>query len=111
MYLKLVIFNDLANEYGLDIRLFNENGDELDLTNDEILDSKIRKDYRLELAKDGVGTFVYTVVIMGDNTNDNKFDVEDVKATIDDYLDGNKVISMDVIKNNEDEEDGLISFL
>lgn len=107
---KISYFNDLANEYGLDIKLFNENGDELDLTNDKILASEIRKDYRLELAKDGVGTFVYTVVIMGDNTNDNKFDVEDVKATIDDYLDGNKVISMDVIKNNEDEEDGLISF-
>lgn len=106
---KISHFTDLANEASLGLKVFDNAGSELDLTDENILNSEIKNGYKLEITKENIGTFTYTIVMMGDNTNDNKFDVEDVKATINDYLDGNKVISMDAI-SKEGEEEGLISF-
>ena len=51
----------------------------------------------------------YTVVVIGDNNNDNNFNEDDMKPTMNDYLEGNKVLSMDVIKEDSD-EDGLLTF-
>lgn len=34
----------------------------------------------------------YTVVVIGDNNNDNNFNEDDMKPTMNDYLEGNKVL-------------------
>lgn len=52
----------------------------------------------------------YTVVVIGDNNNDNNFNKDDMKPTMNDYLEGNKVLSMDVVKEDNDEE-GLLQNL
>ena len=106
---KISHFSDLANEASLGLKVFDTDNNELDLTDENVLNSEIKNGYKLEIIKENIGTFTYIIVMMGDNTNDNKFDVEDVKTTINDYLDGNKVISMDAI-SKEGEEEGLISF-
>ena len=79
----------------------------LDLTNEEVINSEVKNNYKLVFKK---GTEVtYTVVVIGDNNNDNNFNEDDMKPTMNDYLEGNKVLSMDVIKEDSD-EDGLLTF-
>ena len=78
-----------------------------DLTNEEVINSEVKNNYKLVFKK---GTEVtYTVVVIGDNNNDNNFNEDDMKPTMNDYLEGNKVLSMDVIKEDND-EDGLLTF-
>ena len=79
----------------------------LDLTNEEVINSEVKNNYKLVFKK---GTEVtYTVVVIGDNINDINFNEDNMKPTMNDYLEGNKVLSMDVIKEDNDEE-GLLTF-
>lgn len=100
------IVDSLVNT-DIELSIYDENNTLLDLTNEEVLNSQLKNNYKLVFKK---GTEVtYTVVVLGDNTNDNNFNEDDMKPTMNDYLEGNKVLSMDVIKEDNDEE-GLLTF-
>lgn len=89
------------------VNIYDEDNTLLDLTDSEVLNSEVKNGYKIVFEK---GTeVVYTVVVLGDNTNDNDFNNDDMKPTMDDYLEGNKVLSMDIYKG-EDEEDGTLTF-
>lgn len=91
----------------IELSIYDENNTSLDLTNEDVLNGEIKNNYKLVFKK---GTEVtYTVVVLGDNTNDNKFNKDDMKPTMDDYLEGDKVLSMDVVKSDSDEK-GLLTF-
>ena len=100
------IVDSLVNT-DIELSIYDENNTLLDLTNEDVLNGEVKNNYKLVFKK---GTEVtYTVVVLGDNTNDNNFNKEDIKPTMDDYLEGNKVLSMDVVKGEEDEK-GLLTF-
>lgn len=100
------IVDSLVNT-DIELSIYDENNTLLDLTNEEVLNSQLKNNYRVVFTR---GTEVtYTVVVIGDNTSDNNFDSDDMKATMNDYLEGNKVLSMDVVKG-EDDEEGLLTF-
>ena len=91
----------------IELSIYDENNELLDLTNEEVINSEVKNNYKLVFKK---GTKVtYTVVVIGDNNNDNNFNENDMKPTMNDYLEGNKVLSMDVVKEDNDEE-GLLTF-
>lgn len=85
----------------IEITIYDEENNQLDLTNEEILKNEIKNNYKIVFKKGA--EVVYTVVIMGDNSNDNRFTTDDMKPTMEDYLEENKVISMDVVRDNDDE--------
>lgn len=98
---------DILANTNIELSIYDENNELLDLTNEEVINSEVKNNYKLVFKK---GTEVtYTVVVLGDNTNDNNFNEDDMKPTMNDYLEGNKVLSMDVIKEDNDEE-GLLTF-
>ncbi len=100
------IVDSLVNT-DIELSIYDENNTLLDLTNEEVLNSQLKNNYRVVFTR---GTEVtYTVVVIGDNNNDNNFNEDDMKPTMNDYLEGNKVLSMDVIKEDSD-EDGLLTF-
>lgn len=100
------IVDSLVNT-DIELSIYDENNTLLDLTNEEVLNSQLKNNYRVVFTR---GTEVtYTVVVTGDNTSDNNFDSDDMKVTMKDYLEGNKVLSMDVVKG-EDDEEGLLTF-
>ena len=100
------ILGNLINT-DIELSIYDENNELLDLTNEEVINSEVKNNYKLVFKK---GTEVtYTVVVIGDNNNDNNFNEDDMKPTMNDYLEGNKVLSMDVIKEDNDEE-GLLTF-
>ena len=100
------IVDSLVNT-DIELSIYDENNTLLDLTNEEVLNSQLKNNYRVVFTR---GTEVtYTVVVIGDNNNDNNFNEDDMKPTMNDYLEGNKVLSMDVIKEDND-EDGLLTF-
>lgn len=72
-------------------------------------DSELYNNYVIELTK-GNNTISYTVVVVGDANNDNIFDRNDLGLTIDGYLSGTNMPSMDVYTSNDDEEFGTITF-
>ena len=71
-------------------------------------DSELYNNYVVELKKGN--TISYTVVVVGDANNDNIFDRNDLGLTIDGYLNGTNMPSMDVYTSNDDEEFGTITF-
>ena len=71
-------------------------------------DSELYNNYVVELKKGN--TISYTVVVVGDANNDNIFDRNDLGLTIDGYLSGTNMPSMDVYTSNDDEEFGTITF-
>ena len=71
-------------------------------------DSELYNNYVVELTKGN--TISYTVVVVGDANNDNIFDRNDLGLTIDGYLSGTNMPSMDVYTSNDDEEFGTITF-
>lgn len=98
---------DILANTNIELSIYDENNTLLDLTNEEVLNSQLKNNYRVVFTR---GTEVtYTVVVTGDNTSDNNFDSDDMKVTMKDYLEGNKVLSMDVVKG-EDDEEGLLTF-
>lgn len=98
---------DILANTNIELSIYDENNTLLDLTNEDVLNSEVKNNYKLVFKK---GTEVtYTVVVLGDNTNDNNFNKDDMKPTMDDYLEGNKVLSMDVVKGDSDEK-GLLTF-
>lgn len=98
---------DILANTNIELSIYDENNTLLDLTNEDVLNSEVKNNYKLVFKK---GTEVtYTVVVIGDNNNDNNFNEDDMKPTMNDYLEGNKVLSMDVIKEDND-EDGLLTF-
>lgn len=100
------IVDSLVNT-DIELSIYDENNTLLDLTNEEVLNSQLKNNYRVVFTR---GTEVtYTVVVTSDNTSDNNFDSDDMKVTMNDYLEGNKVLSMDVVKG-EDDEEGLLTF-
>lgn len=100
------IVDSLVNT-DIELSIYDENNELLDLTNEEVINSEVKNNYKLVFKK---GTEVtYIVVVIGDNNNDNNFNEDDMKPTMNDYLEGNKVLSMDVIKEDSD-EDGLLTF-
>ena len=100
---------DKLENTDLELKVYNENNKELDLTDEEVLNSEIKNNYKLEFTKTDIGTYTYLVVITGDNTGDNHFTKEDIEKTLKDYLEENKVLSMDVI-GKSDEEKGTLNF-
>ena len=100
---------DKLENTDLELKIYNENNEELDLTDEEVLNSEIKNNYKLEFTKTDIGTYTYLVVITGDNTGDNHFTKEDIEKTLKDYLEENKVLSMDVI-GKSDEEKGTLNF-
>lgn len=72
-------------------------------------DSELYNNYVIELTK-GSKTISYTVIVVGDANNDNIFDRNDLGLTIDGYLSGTNMPSMDVYTSNDDEELGTITF-
>lgn len=104
-YIEEIIGNLINTD--IELSIYDENNELLDLTNEEVINSEVKNNYKLVFKK---GTEVtYTVVVLGDNTNDNNFNKDDMKPTMDDYLEGNKVLSMDVVKGDSDEK-GLLTF-
>lgn len=98
---------DILANTNIELSIYDENNTLLDLTNEDVLNSEVKNNYKLVFKK---GTEVtYTVVVIGDNNNDNNFNKDDMKPTMNDYLEGNKVLSMDVVKEDNDEE-GLLTF-
>lgn len=71
-------------------------------------DSELYNNYVIELTKGK--TISYTVIVLGDANNDNVFDRNDLGLTIDGYLSGTNMPSMDVYTSNDDEEFGTITF-
>lgn len=106
---KISYFTDLLVDADITLKVFDNDGNELDLSDVNVLDSEIKNDYKLVFTKDGIGTFTYIVVVVGDTNYDNVFNYEDIENVINEYLDGNKVISMDIVSKSDDEI-GLISF-
>ena len=100
---------DKLENKDFELKVYNENNEELDLTDEEVLNSEIKNNYKLEFTKTDIGTYTYLVVITGDNTGDNHFTKEDIEKTLKDYLEENKVLSMDVI-GKSDEEKGTLNF-
>ena len=98
---------DILANTDIELSIYDENNTLLDLTNEEVLNSQLKNNYRVVFTR---GTEVtYTVVVIGDNNNDNNFNEDDMKPTMNDYLEGNKVLSMDVVKGDSDEK-GLLTF-
>lgn len=100
------IVDSLVNA-DIELSIYDENNTLLDLTNEDVLNSQLKNNYRVVFTRGTEAS--YTVVVLGDNTNDNNFNSDDMKSTMEDYLDGNKVLSMDVVKSEEDEK-GLLTF-
>ena len=100
---------DKLENTDLELKVYNENNEELDLTDEEVLNSERKNNYKIEFTKKDIGTYTYLVVITGDNTGDNHFTKEDIEKTLKDYLEENKVLSMDVI-GKSDEEKGTLNF-
>ena len=98
---------DKLENTDLELKVYNENNEELDLTDEEVLNSEIKNNYKLEFTKTDIGTYTYLVVITGDNTGDNHFTKEDIEKTLKDYLEENKVLSMDVIGKSDEEKETL----
>lgn len=71
-------------------------------------DSELYNNYVIELTKGK--TISYTVIVLGDANDDNIFDRNDLGLTIDGYLNGTNMPSMDVYTSNDDEEFGTITF-
>lgn len=100
------IVNNLADT-DIEIIIYDDENNILDLEDDNILNSEVKNNYKIVFKK---GLEVsYIVVVSGDNTYDNKFDVQDMKPTMEDYLEDNKVLSMDDVKK-ENEEFGTLTF-
>lgn len=73
------------------------------------------EDKEVELKNGYVITFIcgesvsYEVIVIGDATNDNYFDKEDMEKAIDSYLEDEKLVPMDLV-GEEDEERGIVTF-
>lgn len=95
------------NDINLEVTDFD--GNKLDLTDDEVLDTQIKNNYMLSFTKgDGV-TVSYKVIVKGDITFDNLFEEDDLATVIDGYLNNDVIPSMD-ISQKDDDEFGLITF-
>lgn len=87
------------------VRVFDNNGNEFDLTDSSILNEEIKNNYQLVFTSGTDATYV--VVVKGDNTFDNVFDTNDMLSMMEGYLNEEEIPSMDVVG---EEELGTITF-
>lgn len=100
--------NDIVNgviDTDITVRIFDNNGNEFDLTDGSILNEEIGNNYQVVFTSGTDAT--YTVIVKGDNTFDNAFDTNDMLSMMNGYLAEEKMPSMDVIG---EEELGTITF-
>ena len=90
------------------LEVYDENGNVLDLTDENVLSMEVKNGFKLRFVNGAEA--IYTVIVKGDNTFDNLFDSNDMLPTIDNYLNNETNMSMDMICNNEEDENGKITF-
>lgn len=106
--LSVPTINDIIEgivDTDITVRIFDNNGNEFDLTDSAILNEEIKNNYQVVFTSGTDATYV--VVVKGDNTFDNIFDTNDMLSMMNGYLNEEKIPSMDVIG---DEELGTITF-
>ncbi|MGM9881923.1 MAG: cadherin-like beta sandwich domain-containing protein [Bacilli bacterium] len=106
--IKISELADGVVNYGIALEVYDENGNVLDLTDENVLSMEVKNGYKLRFVNGAEA--IYTVVVKGDNTFDNVFDSNDMLPTIDNYLNSEINMSMDMFSNNDEEENGKISF-
>lgn len=107
----IVTLGDLVNALSntsITLTAKDKDGSTLDLTNIDILNREIQNDDILEFVNGSTAS--YKVIVLGDASGDNLFDRNDILPTIDGYLDGVLMPSMDIVYNDEEEEFGTITF-
>lgn len=106
------MIKDLKDNLTDDITLTIYNGDnELDLTNEEILNSELNNETKVLFTDSFDNNCEYLVIVYGDDNLDNIFDTEDIKELLNDYLEENNVPSMDVIASVDSKEEfGTVTF-
>lgn len=107
----IVTLGDLVNALSntsITLTAKDKDGSTLDLTNIDILNREIQNDDILEFVNGSTAS--YKVIVLGDANGDNLFDRDDILPTIDGYLDGVLMPSMDIVYNDDEEEFGTITF-
>ena len=107
----IVTLGDLVNALSntsITLTAKDKDGSTLDLTNIDILNREIQNDDILEFVNGSTAS--YKVIVLGDANGDNLFNRDDILPTIDGYLDGVLMPSMDIVYNDDEEEFGTITF-
>lgn len=101
---RILTIGDIVNGFTLD--------GEVKITDNE---GNVVEDTEAELKNGYVITFTcgesvsYEVIVIGDATDDNNFEKEDLQKAIDSYLEDEKLVPMD-LTGEEDEEQGIVTF-
>lgn len=94
--ITLVITDRDGNVVELEEETTTEEGIEtLEETTEEVEEVLVKNGYKLKFTK-GLSESVYTVIVMGDITDDSMFDKDDMLPTMEGYLDDENIPSMDL---------------
>lgn len=94
--ITLVITDKNGNVVELEEETTTEEGIEtLEETTEEVEEVLVKNGYKLKFTK-GLSESVYTVIVMGDITDDSMFDKDDMLPTMEGYLDDENIPSMDL---------------
>ena len=97
-----------TEESGVALEVIDNEGNILDLDNEEVLNSEVKNDYVINFTSGATAS--YKVVITADINNDNEFTKEDILPTIEKYILEEDSLSMDVYDATDTEEFGKITF-
>jgi len=98
----------LLNGTNIILEVFDNEGNILDLENEEVLSSEVKNDYVINFTSGATAS--YKVVVTADINNDNEFTKEDILPTIEKYTLEENSLSMDVYDATDDGEFGTITF-
>ena len=87
------------------LEVLDEEGNALDLTLEEVLNSEFKNGYTINLTNGATAS--YNVVVKGDVTSDNEFTNDDLVGVIEGYINEENIPSMDMVTLEEEvQEEG-----
>lgn len=107
---RIITIGEISNllvDSGITLEVSDNDGNVLDLLNEEVLNSEIKNDYMVNFTSGATAS--YKVVVTADINNDNEFTKEDILPTIEKYIENEDSLSMDVYDEDE-KEFGAITF-
>lgn len=82
------------------LEVLDEEGNVLDLTLEEVLNSEVKNGYTVNFTNGATASYV--VVVKGDATSDNEFTSDDLTGVMEGYLNGENMLSMDMVTLEEE---------
>lgn len=82
------------------LEVFDEKGNALDLTKEEVLASEIKNNYIVKFTNGTAAS--YAVIVKGDSNSDNLLNEEDLSGVIEGYLNEENMPSMDMVTLEEE---------